>query len=138
MAFRGGVGSDPTGSGPHGLRMDRQAIAGLPLCPEGRKCRRPTARRLIDLFDDVQRHSLRAGRRPPCVARPIKTSRVDGSGCAVTDSMTATHPVGPEVLPERVWAGQLADDADHDMADAPELAAQQQQPPLGSSIEPAG
>ena len=56
MAFRGGVGSDPTGSGP--------------LYPEGRKCRRPTARRLIDLFDDVQRHSLRAGRRPPCVARP--------------------------------------------------------------------
>jgi len=71
------------------------------------------------------------------VARPIKTSRVDGSGCAVTDSMTATHPVGPEVLPERVWAGQLADDADHDMADTPELAVQQQ-PPLGSSIEPAG
>jgi len=35
--------------------------------------------------------------------------------------MTATHPVGPEVLPERVWAGQLADDADHDMADTPEL-----------------
>jgi hypothetical protein len=54
MAFRGGVGSDPTGSGP--------------LYPEGRKCRRPTARRLIDLlFDDVQRHSLRAGRRPPVV-----------------------------------------------------------------------
>ena len=124
MAFRGGVGSDHMGSGP--------------LYPEGRKCRRPTARRLIDLlFDDVQRHSLRAGRRPPCVARPIKTSRVDGSGCAVTDSMTATHPVGPEVLPERVWAGQLADDADHDMADTPELAVQQQ-PPLGSSIEPAG
>jgi len=71
------------------------------------------------------------------VARPIKTSRVDGSGCAVTDSMTATHRVGPEVLPERVWAGRLADDADHDMADTPELAAQQQ-PPLGSSIEPAG
>ena len=118
--------------------MDRQAIAGLPLYSEGRKCRRPTARRLIDLFDDVQRHSLRAGRRPPCVARPFKTSRVDGSGSAVTDSMTATHPVGPEVLPERVWAGQLADDADHDMADTPEFAAQQQQPPLGSSIEPAG
>ena len=113
--------------------MDGKAIAGLPLYPEGRKCRLP--RRMIDLFDDVQRHSLRAGRRPPCVATPIKTSRVDGSG-AVTDSMTATHPVGPQVLPERMWAGQL-DDADHDMADTPELAVQQQ-PPLGSSIEPAG
>ena len=47
--------------------MDREAIESLPLYPEGRKCRRPTARRLIDLFDDVQRHSLRAGRRPPVV-----------------------------------------------------------------------
>jgi len=47
--------------------MDRDAIESLPMYPEGRKCRRPTARRLIDLFDDVQRHSLRAGRRPPVV-----------------------------------------------------------------------
>ena len=31
------------------------------------KCRRPTARRVIDLFEDVQRHSLRVGRRPPMV-----------------------------------------------------------------------
>ena len=41
--------------------MDREAIASLPLYPEGRKCRRPTARRVIDLFEDVQRHSLRVG-----------------------------------------------------------------------------
>jgi transposase len=47
--------------------MDREAIESLPLYPEGRKCRRPTARRVIDLFDDVQRHSLRVGRRPPVV-----------------------------------------------------------------------
>jgi transposase len=47
--------------------MDREAIESLPLYPEGRKCRRPTARRLIDLFDDVQRHSLRAGRQPSVV-----------------------------------------------------------------------
>ena len=47
--------------------MDREAIDSLPLYPEGRKCRHPTARRLIDLFDDVQRHSLRVGRRPPVV-----------------------------------------------------------------------
>jgi transposase len=47
--------------------MDREAIESLPLYPEGRKCRRPTARRVIDLFEDVQRHSLRAGRRPPVV-----------------------------------------------------------------------
>ncbi|MGC8643893.1 MAG: hypothetical protein ACP5XB_28875 [Isosphaeraceae bacterium] len=47
--------------------MDREAIASLPLYPEGRKCRRPTARRVIDLFEDVQRHSLRVGQRPPVV-----------------------------------------------------------------------
>jgi transposase len=47
--------------------MEREAIDSLPMYPEDRKCRRPTARRLIDLFDDVQRHSLRAGRRPPVV-----------------------------------------------------------------------
>jgi transposase len=47
--------------------MKRAAIASLPLYPEGRKCRRPTARRLIDLFDDVQRHTLQVGRRPPVV-----------------------------------------------------------------------
>ena len=40
--------------------MEREAIASLPLYPEGRKCRRPTARRLIDLFEDVQRHELKA------------------------------------------------------------------------------
>jgi transposase len=47
--------------------MDRDAIESLPLYPEGRKCRGPTARRVIDLFDDVQRHSLQAGRQPPVV-----------------------------------------------------------------------
>jgi transposase len=47
--------------------MDRAAIESLPLYPEGRKCRHPTARRLIDLFEDVQRHSLQVGRRSPLV-----------------------------------------------------------------------
>jgi hypothetical protein len=30
-------------------------------------CRRPTARKVIDLFEDVQRHELASGRRPPKV-----------------------------------------------------------------------
>jgi transposase len=47
--------------------MEHQAIASLPLYPEGRPCRWPTARRLIDLFDEVQRHTLQVGRRPPVV-----------------------------------------------------------------------
>jgi transposase len=44
--------------------MDRAGIESLPLYPEGRACRRPTARRVIDLFEDVQRHELRTGRGP--------------------------------------------------------------------------
>jgi transposase len=36
--------------------MAREGVESLPLYPEGRACRRPTARRVIDLFEDVQRH----------------------------------------------------------------------------------
>ena len=50
--------------------MDREAIASLPLYPESRKCRRPTARRVIDLFEDVQRHSLRVGSDRRWSSRP--------------------------------------------------------------------
>jgi transposase len=56
--------------------MDREAIESLPLYPEGRKSRRPTARRLIDLFEDVQRHSLQAGRRRPSVIFRTELSRL--------------------------------------------------------------
>ena len=45
--------------------MEREGIESLPLYPEGRACRRPTARKVIDLFEDVQRHELTAGKRPP-------------------------------------------------------------------------
>jgi hypothetical protein len=38
--------------------MEREGIESLPLYPEARACRRPTARRVIDLFEDVQRHEL--------------------------------------------------------------------------------
>jgi transposase len=38
--------------------MERAGVESLPLYPEGRACRRPTARRVIDLFEDVQRHEL--------------------------------------------------------------------------------
>ena len=47
--------------------MEREGIESLPLYPEGRACRRPTARKVIDLFEDVQRHELTAGRRPAVV-----------------------------------------------------------------------
>jgi transposase len=45
--------------------MERKRIESLPLYPESRACRRPTARKVIDLYEDVQRHSLRSGKRPP-------------------------------------------------------------------------
>ena len=44
--------------------MARAGVESLPLYPEGRACRRPTARRVIDLFEDVQRHELISGRGP--------------------------------------------------------------------------
>lgn len=43
--------------------MGRDGVESLPLYPEGRACSRPTARRVIDLFEDVQRHELTEGRR---------------------------------------------------------------------------
>jgi hypothetical protein len=43
--------------------MERKGIKSLSLYPEGRACRHPTAREVIDLYEDVQRHSLRSGER---------------------------------------------------------------------------
>ncbi len=38
--------------------MEREALDSLPLYPEGRPCRYPTTRKVIDLFEPVQRHTL--------------------------------------------------------------------------------
>jgi len=38
--------------------MKHENIESLPLYPEGRACRRPTTRKIVDLFDSVQRHEL--------------------------------------------------------------------------------
>ncbi|MBV8487019.1 MAG: IS1634 family transposase [Planctomycetaceae bacterium] len=45
--------------------MERKGIQSLPLYSEARACRRPTARKVIDLYEDVQRHTLRSAKRPP-------------------------------------------------------------------------
>ncbi|MBU8872043.1 MAG: IS1634 family transposase [Gemmatimonadales bacterium] len=47
--------------------MEREGLESLPLYPENRPCRRPTARRVIDLFDDIQRHTLRSDDEAPAV-----------------------------------------------------------------------
>jgi transposase len=47
--------------------MEREGIEALPMYPEGRPCRCPTARRLIDLFEPVQRHTLALGKKAPVI-----------------------------------------------------------------------
>jgi transposase len=44
--------------------MAAKGTESLPLYPEGRACRRPTARKVIDLFEDVQRHTLVSAEGP--------------------------------------------------------------------------
>ena len=47
--------------------MEREGLEALPLYPEGRDCRRPTTRRLLDLFAPVQRHILNHRSEEPVV-----------------------------------------------------------------------
>ena len=41
--------------------MQREGTPSLPLYPEGRPCTKPTTRRIIDVFEPVQRHRLQTG-----------------------------------------------------------------------------
>src|SRR3990172_4629711 len=45
--------------------MEPEGIEALPMYPEGRPRRRPTARRLIDLFETIQHHELHHPGQPP-------------------------------------------------------------------------
>jgi transposase len=47
--------------------MAAKEIESLPLYPEGRACRRPTARKMIDLFEEVQQHTLVGDQGPPVI-----------------------------------------------------------------------
>jgi len=47
--------------------MERSGMKDLPLYPESRPGRRPTARTLIDLFEDVQRRTLTSSTGRPVV-----------------------------------------------------------------------
>jgi transposase len=44
--------------------MARTKVESLPLYPEGRACRHPTVSRLIEVFEDMQRHHLKGGIEP--------------------------------------------------------------------------
>ena len=41
--------------------MQREGVESLPLYPEGRDCVKPTTRRIIDVFEPIQRHLLQTG-----------------------------------------------------------------------------
>jgi transposase len=47
--------------------MDRRKVESLPLYPEGRACRHPTTPRLIELFENMQRHRLVVQKKAPVV-----------------------------------------------------------------------
>src|SRR3954463_6319901 len=54
-------GRGPRGAGP----IDRSLWHRSPLSHPRQCCRRPTARKLIGLFEDVQRHTLTSPAGPP-------------------------------------------------------------------------
>lgn len=47
--------------------MERDGLQSLPMYPEGRPCRCPTTRRLIDIFDPIQRHEIHQPRKEPTI-----------------------------------------------------------------------
>ena len=47
--------------------MAAAGVDSLPLYPEGRPCRRPTARQVFDVFENVQRHTVHVEGQPPIV-----------------------------------------------------------------------
>lgn len=47
--------------------MQTANLKSLPLYPEGRICHRPTSRRVLDLFDPIQRHTLTHTQSPSAV-----------------------------------------------------------------------
>jgi transposase len=54
--------------------MVARGVESLPIYPEGRACRCPTTPRLIELFENVQRHRLTVGEEPPV----IMTTKLSG------------------------------------------------------------
>ena len=47
--------------------MARHQVESLPLDPEGRASRHPTTPQLIEVLENIQRHSLIVGKKPPVV-----------------------------------------------------------------------
>jgi transposase len=49
------------------MAMKRDGVESLPMYPENRPCLAPSARRLIDLFENIQHHTLCVGKKTPVV-----------------------------------------------------------------------
>ena len=69
--------------------MEREGLDSLPLYPEDRPCRRPTARRVIDLFHDVHRHTLSHGSQAP---KPSSSPSCPTSNAAFSSSSESPPP----------------------------------------------
>ena len=54
--------------------MRDNGIDSLPLYPEDRKCKAPTTRRIIDLFENIHLHELRTPRRNSPIRFPTELS----------------------------------------------------------------
>ena len=53
--------------------MQREGIESLPLYPEGRPCAKPTTRRIIDVFEPVQRHQLQTADQTQTLTTELTT-----------------------------------------------------------------
>ena len=58
------------------LAMKNEQIESLPLYYEERKCKAPTTRRIIDLFDNIQRHELKSPRASSPLFFPTELSEL--------------------------------------------------------------
>lgn len=59
-------------------QMVSKKIDSLPLYPEGRKCRAPSTRRIIDLFENIQRHELvQKGMKPKILITELTPMQID-------------------------------------------------------------
>ena len=58
------------------LAMKKEHIESLPLYPEERLCKAPTTRRIIDLFENIQRHELESPRAASSLSFPTELSEL--------------------------------------------------------------
>ena len=85
--------------------MARRGVESLPMYPEGRACRCPTTPRLIELFENVQRHRLIVGKRAAGghddQAEPAATSnpeRCSACGWSTTTDLSAACGNSEKIL----------------------------------------